>query len=74
MNQVSSSPKIPTEDEKHPKLFGDDAEGGITSISIVEDDFGSSDGDDALGLVGSHAHQFDEKYNARLRRKIVSDL
>lgn len=41
--------------------------------AAVEKDNGSSqDGDDALKLAGTHAHQFDEKYFQRLRRKIVS--
>lgn len=45
---------------------------GMTTTIIVDDDTSSSDGDDALKLAGSHAHQFDEKYYSRLTRKIVS--
>lgn len=32
----------------------------------------TSSADDALKLAGTHANQFDDKYNARLLRKIVS--
>jgi hypothetical protein len=39
--------------------------------STSKDEAVSTDGDDALKLVGAQAHQFDEKYYRRLRRKIV---
>ena len=74
MTQVPPSPIIPIYDEKNPRLYGSkaEAEAGITSMPVVEEDFSSSDGDDALKLAGIHARHFDEKYYLRLRRKIVS--
>ena len=39
--------------------------------STSKDEASSIDGDDALKLVGAHAHHFDEQYYRRLRRKIV---
>jgi hypothetical protein len=72
MTQVPPSPIIPIGDEKNPKLY--EVEAGITAVPVVEEDIGSSDGDDALRLAGTHAHQFDEEYYLRLRRKIVSRL
>lgn len=68
MTQLSPSP----DDEKNSKLY--EAEAGITDVPVVEDDVSSSGGDDALKLVGTCAHQFDDKYYRRLRRKIVSHL
>lgn len=47
---------------------------GIISLPDSQEDVSSSDGDDALKLAGTHAHNFDEKYYARLRRKIVCCL
>lgn len=69
MTQVPPSPMIAFDDEKNP--YG--AEAGVTAMT-AEEDGSSSDGDDALKLAGTHAHHFDEQYNARLRRKIVSHL
>lgn len=62
----------PINDEKNPEVHG--AEPSVSAGQIVEEDVGSSDGDDALKLAGTHAHHFDEKYYLRLRRKIVSRL
>lgn len=46
-----------------------------TSSPVTQDEPSIvSDGDDALNLAGTHAHTFDEKYYARLRRKIVCIL
>ena len=70
MTQVPPSPMIFTDDEKNPRLFEAEAKGSV----VVEEDVGSSDGDDALKLAGTHAHQFDEEFNRRLRWKIVSYL
>lgn len=44
------------------------------TATVEKDDGSSQDGDDALKLAGTHAHQFDEKYFQRLRRKIVSSV
>lgn len=44
---------------------------GIDTPTTKDDASSLSDGDDALKLAGTHAHTFDEKYYARLRRKIV---
>lgn len=66
---------IAFDDEKVPTVHGagkDEVEAGMTAI--VDEDVSSSDGDDALKLAGTHAHHFDEKYYARLRRKIVGHL
>jgi hypothetical protein len=63
---------MPIEDEKNPNLY--EAEAAISAMPVIEEDVGSVDGDDALKLAGTHAHQFDEKYYRRLRWKIVSHL
>ncbi|RDW76166.1 MFS general substrate transporter-18 [Coleophoma crateriformis] len=68
MTQVPPSPMIPLDDEKNFRINGVGA--GINVAPIVDEDVGASDGDDALGLAGTHAHNFDEKYFLRLRRKI----
>lgn len=73
MTQVPPSPMIPIDDEKSPRL-GETGDDTRRETSITEGENVSSDGDDALKLVGTHAHQFDEKYYLRLRRKIVSSL
>lgn len=72
MTQVTPSPMIPTNDEKKSELYG--AEASVNRVPSVEEEAGTSDGDDALKLAGTHAHHFDEKYYLRLRRKIVSNL
>lgn len=72
MTQVLPSPMMPIEDEKNPNLY--EAEAAISAMPVIEEDVGSVDGDDALKLAGTHAHQFDEKYYRRLRWKIVSHL
>lgn len=82
MTQVPPSPIIAMDDEKHLNVYEpkneskNEAAADISSMPAeeVEEDVKSSDGDDALKLVGTHAHHFDEKYYARLRRKIVSHL
>ncbi len=72
------TPIIPNNDEKHQRLGEKDLETDF-DIGTTNDrqDSGSEDGkstvqgDDALRLVGAHAHKFDEKYYRRLRWKIV---
>jgi len=64
------------DEEKTPRLFEDETESGTISTPVVKEVImievvDSSDGDDALKLAGTHAHQFDEQYYRRLRRKIV---
>jgi hypothetical protein len=70
MTQVPPSPVILIENEKTPNLNANET--GINEILEQKDDISSADGDDALILTGNQAHYFDEKYNARLLRKIVS--
>jgi MFS transporter, ACS family, allantoate permease len=70
MAQVPASDAVPMDDEKKSAAFGAEAEASVTVLPA--ENVASSDGDDALKLVGTHAHQFDEKYYLRLRRKIVS--
>lgn len=71
------TPVLPIDDEKVPKLHDHDlkAEPAITEDdrrdSTSKEDVSSLEGDDALKLVGTHAHRFDEKYYRRLRLKIV---
>lgn len=74
MTQVPPSPMILIDDEKNPRIYGDEAKinANKTATEVIEEDISSSDGDDALKLAGTHAHHFDEKYMLRLRRKIVS--
>lgn len=76
MAQVPPSPILPIEEEKTSKTHESktDIETGVTSVVEDEKDLSSSDGDDALKLAGTHARHFDEKYYARLRRKIVSHI
>jgi hypothetical protein len=82
MTQVPPSPIIIINDEKNSNVYEakneskNEAAADISSMPAeeVEEDVKSSDGDDALKLVGTHAHHFDEKHYARLRRKIVSHL
>lgn len=73
MTQVPSSTITPTNDDKNAKGYEPevDISAGDT-LPAVEKDVASEDGDDALRLAGTHAHQFDEKYYLALRRKIVS--
>ena len=59
-------------DEKASSTENPKSESTIIATAIIKDDVKASDGDDALKLAGTHAHQFDEKYYLRLRRKIVS--
>lgn len=68
---------VHSEDDKKGHQIPQEAivEAGIVeSIAIEKDELSSQDGDDALKLAGAHAHQFDEKYYSRLRRKIVGTL
>lgn len=65
------SPMVSISDESKPQLY--EAEAKVI-IPIIDEDVVSSDGDDALKLAGTHAHSFDEKYYARVRRKVVSHL
>jgi ACS family allantoate permease-like MFS transporter len=76
MTQVPPSPILPIDEEKRPRIHDGkaDIETGVASVVDDEKVLSSSDGDDALKLAGTHARHFDEKYNARLRRKIVSCL
>lgn len=70
---------VPFDEEKKPNHYESEAktEAGIIALpaveqgEIVEKDVSPSDGDDALRMVGTHAHQFDDKYYKRLTRKIV---
>lgn len=77
MTQVSLSPMIGIDDEKSLRLreakIEAQAKVGVITMPVAEEEVGSSDDDDALKLAGSHAHNFDEDYYLRLRRKIVSD-
>ncbi|KAK5120441.1 hypothetical protein LTR85_006380 [Meristemomyces frigidus] len=45
-------------------------EAGVVSLPDSKEDVSPADGDDGLKLAGTHGHHFDEKYYARLRRKI----
>lgn len=59
---------IALEDEKSSRLYDSDVKAGANNMPAVKEDFDSSDGetvasadgDDALRLAGTHAHQFDE--------------
>jgi hypothetical protein len=82
MSSSTPTPIVSSVDEKQERLGDQDlkAEANISAAPNDRRDSGSEDGkspiqgDDALNLVGTHAHQFDEKYYRRLRRKIVSAL
>ena len=74
MTQVPPSPMIPIDNEKDPRHYEAEMPTGIIETSDSKEVVGSSDGDDALKLAGIQAHQFDEKFYLRLRRKIVSHL
>ena len=59
-------------DEINEKSLGvHEVSTGIDTPTTKDDASSVSDGDDALKLAGTHAHTFDKKYYARLRRKIV---
>ena len=75
------TPIVPNDEEKHHTTDEKDSKPdfgiGTTNErqdSGSEDGKGLVQGDDALRLVGTHAHQFDEKYYRRLRWKIVFAL
>jgi hypothetical protein len=75
MAQISSSAITPTGDDKKEKGSEPEVDinvGDVFPAVDVEKDVASADGDDALRLAGTHAHQFDEKYYLAVRRKIVS--
>ncbi|EJT97462.1 MFS general substrate transporter [Dacryopinax primogenitus] len=57
--------------EDEEKIFVD-AEAAVAALPVLDEasEVETADGDDALKLVGTHVHQFDDKYYARLRRKI----
>jgi hypothetical protein len=75
MAHIPSSTITSTGDDK--KAYSSEPEIDVTAGDVyptadMEKDVASSDGDDALRLAGTHAHQFDEKYYLAVRRKIVS--
>ncbi|TKA25092.1 hypothetical protein B0A50_06157 [Salinomyces thailandicus] len=62
-------------DEKIPAYSETETGSDPSAIPVVKEDGSSeeivsSDGDEALKLAGTHAHQFDEQYMKRLRRQI----
>lgn len=59
------------EEIKTPKYFVEEEKNEVIASASSQVSAAASDGDDALKLAGTHAHQFDEQYNLRLRRKIV---
>lgn len=75
MADSTATAHVHSEDDKKDQQVPQEAiveTGIVESIAIEKDELSSQDGDDALKLAGAHAHQFDEKYYLRLRRKIVS--
>ena len=58
---------VPNEAEVKPTA-------STNTTPVDKDEVVSADTDDALKLAGTQVHQFDDKYYARLRRKIVSYL
>lgn len=72
MTEVTPVSVIAIDDEKRISAHNDSAEADMTDVAVSKEDASYSDGDEALKLAGIHAHQFDEKYYLRLRRKIVS--
>jgi len=74
MTQVPSSSIIPIDNEKNQSGLDTDEKAVAGIVTEIDEDVASSDGDDALRLAGTHAHQFDEKYYLRLRRKIVCQV
>ena len=75
----TTMPTVSNVDEKH-QTMNEHGLKGESNVAVAngqqypgsEDGKVSIQGDDALKLVGTHVHQFDEKYYRRLRRKIVS--
>ncbi|CAL5867860.1 uncharacterized protein PFLUO_LOCUS2081 [Penicillium psychrofluorescens] len=70
MTEVTPVSVIAIDDEKRISAHNDSAEADMTDVAVSKEDASYSDGDEALKLAGIHAHQFDEKYYLRLRRKI----
>ncbi len=69
---MSADPEKSVKDEKTPKYYaGEAVRSGSIATGIIDHEVAASDGDDALRLVGTHAHQFDEQYYKKLARKIV---
>ena len=60
---------VDTANEKSPEV--QEMPTGTASPATEKEASIVSDGDDALKLAGTDAHHFDEKYYARLKRKIV---
>lgn len=65
---------MPIDNEKNQGGLDNDEKAVAGVVTEIDEDVASSDGDDALRLAGTHAHQFDEKYYLRLRRKIVCQV
>jgi hypothetical protein len=61
---------VDTANEKSPEV--QETPTGTASPATEKEASIVSDGDDALKVAGTGAHHFDEKYYARLKRKIVS--
>lgn len=64
--QDSIASKLENADEKVGTIVVENVNGDAAPREVQ-----AADGDDALRLVGTHAHQFDEAYYKRLRLKIV---
>lgn len=60
---------VDTANEKSPEV--QETSTGTASPATEKEASIVSDGDDALKVAGTDAHHFDEKYYARLKRKIV---
>ena len=60
---------VDTANEKFPEV--QEMSTGTASPATEKEASIVSDGDDALKVAGIDAHYFDEKYYARLKRKIV---
>ncbi|CAN8104709.1 unnamed protein product [Discula destructiva] len=70
MAQISPSTLPQTDNEKSQGTQEAIVDASLAETTAVGKEDSSQDGDDALRLAGTHAHQFDEKYFQRLRRKI----
>jgi hypothetical protein len=69
MTGPTSITAVDTENEK--SLEVQEASTGTVSPATEKETSIVSDGDDALKIAGTDAQHFDEKYYARLKRKIV---
>ena len=65
----TSTTVVDTANEKTPEV--QETSTGPASPATEKEACFVSDGDDALKVAGTDAHHFDEKYYARLKRKIV---